>query len=292
MARRWPVLPSCAVAGARLRVGAGMAHAKRHTVVVPLRPASPATLPPRRHGTGREAGRPDLRDREPDRAPAARSAPTLSPRPQPDGTWSPAGLWRDGRRRTRSIQSCLMTRSTISFRWCRSASRRWPWPRGPVPTLADLIAHGAKAKPGTLNYSTAGHRLGLAFRRRALAVSAGFRRSTFRSRRGMADRDHRGRIDFKVPPVLRPPAHLVRDGKLVALAVSARKRVVAAADVPTIIEAGVTGRRDLSVLQRSSICRRRHRAPSSRSCTTRLRRRWPFHRCRSVWRSSASSRCR
>ncbi len=42
----------------------------------------------------------------------------------------------------------------------------------------------------------------------------------------------------------------------------------------------------------ASPCRRRRRAPSSKSCTPKRRRRWRCRRCRSDWRRSASSRCR
>jgi tripartite-type tricarboxylate transporter receptor subunit TctC len=105
-------------------------------------------------------------------------------------------------------------------------------------TLGDLIA-AAKARPGALNYGTAGIGSASHFGAERLRVSAGFEAQpiAFRGMEALTE-IIAGRVDFSVQPFQNTLA-MIRDGKLAALAVSAAKRVVALPDVPTTVEAGL-----------------------------------------------------
>jgi tripartite-type tricarboxylate transporter receptor subunit TctC len=106
-------------------------------------------------------------------------------------------------------------------------------------TLADLIV-AAKARPGELNYASAGIGSASHFGAERLRVSAGFEAQNV-AFRGAADSLTEvvaGRMDFSVQPFT-TAVTLIRDGKLVALAVSAPKRLAAIPDVPTTVEAGL-----------------------------------------------------
>jgi tripartite-type tricarboxylate transporter receptor subunit TctC len=106
-------------------------------------------------------------------------------------------------------------------------------------TLADLIAAG-KAKPGSLNYSTAGVGSASHFGAVRLAASAGFEAQhiPFKGAAEAVTDVVAERSDFSVQlPATTLP--LLRDGKLVALAVSAQKRTSLMPEVPTTIEAGL-----------------------------------------------------
>jgi tripartite-type tricarboxylate transporter receptor subunit TctC len=106
-------------------------------------------------------------------------------------------------------------------------------------TLGDLIAAG-KARPGALNYSSAGVGSASHFGAERLRMSAGFEAQHI-SFRGAADSLTEviaGRVDFSVQPFA-TTLTFVRDGKLTALAVSAPKRTAAMPDVPTTLEAGL-----------------------------------------------------
>jgi tripartite-type tricarboxylate transporter receptor subunit TctC len=106
-------------------------------------------------------------------------------------------------------------------------------------TLADLVAAG-KAKPGALNYSTAGVGSASHFGAVRLAASAGFEAQhiPFKGAAEAVTDVVADRSDFSVqlPSTTLP---LIRDGKLAALAVSAQKRTGLMPDVPTTIEAGL-----------------------------------------------------
>src|ERR1043165_609770 len=106
-------------------------------------------------------------------------------------------------------------------------------------TLADLIA-AAKAKPGALNYSTAGIGSASHFGAERLRASAGFEAQhiPFKGAAEAVTDVVAQRSDFSVQlPATTLP--LLKDGKLAALAVSARKRIALMPDVPTTIEAGL-----------------------------------------------------
>ena len=91
-------------------------------------------------------------------------------------------------------------------------------------TLGDLVAAG-KAKPDALNYSTAGVGSASHFGAERIRASAGFKAQhiPFKGAAEAVTEVVAGRIDFSVqlPSTTIP---LLRDGKLVALAVSAEKR--------------------------------------------------------------------
>jgi tripartite-type tricarboxylate transporter receptor subunit TctC len=109
----------------------------------------------------------------------------------------------------------------------------------PWKTLGDLVA-AAKAKPGALNFASAGagaasHLAAERFRR-----SAGFEAQhiPFKGPVEALTEVMAGRIDFYFLPVA-PALNLINDGKIRALAVSTSKRAAALPDVPTTAEAGL-----------------------------------------------------
>jgi tripartite-type tricarboxylate transporter receptor subunit TctC len=106
-------------------------------------------------------------------------------------------------------------------------------------SAGDLIA-AAKAKPGTMNFASAGigsvsHLAAERFR-----LSAGFEAQhvPFKGPNEAFTELMAGRIDFYFLP-LAPALPLVRDGQLLALAVSTDTRTRALPDVPTTIELGL-----------------------------------------------------
>jgi tripartite-type tricarboxylate transporter receptor subunit TctC len=106
-------------------------------------------------------------------------------------------------------------------------------------TLADLIAAG-KARPGALNYTTAG--LGTASHLGAerLRMSAGFEAQhiPFKGAAEAITEIVAGRADFSAQPFSNTIS-LLREGKLAALAVSAHRRASVMPEVPTLIESGL-----------------------------------------------------
>lgn len=106
-------------------------------------------------------------------------------------------------------------------------------------TLADLIA-AAKANPGQLNFSSAGVGSASHFAAERLSASAGIKvqHVPYRGAAEAVTEIVAGRIDFS-PQLPTTTLPLVREGKLVALAVSAHKRASVFPSVPTTIEAGL-----------------------------------------------------
>jgi tripartite-type tricarboxylate transporter receptor subunit TctC len=111
---------------------------------------------------------------------------------------------------------------------------------GKYKTLEDLIKAG-KAKPGSLNYSTAGVGSASHFGAERLLVSAGLtaQHIPFKGAAEAVTEVVAGRVDFsaQLPTTTLP---LINDGKLVPLAVSAQKRASSMPKVPTTIEAGLS----------------------------------------------------
>jgi tripartite-type tricarboxylate transporter receptor subunit TctC len=106
-------------------------------------------------------------------------------------------------------------------------------------TVADLIA-AAKAKPGAMNFASAG--LGstshLAAERFRLSAGIEAQHVPFRGPNEAFTELMAGRIDFYFLP-LAPALPLVKEGQLTALAVSSEKRALALPDVPTTTELGL-----------------------------------------------------
>jgi tripartite-type tricarboxylate transporter receptor subunit TctC len=106
-------------------------------------------------------------------------------------------------------------------------------------TLGDLIA-AAKARPGVLNYTSAGIGSASHFGAERLLASAGIsvQHIAFKGAPEAITDVVAGRADFSIQPFTVSLA-LINDGKLVALAVSAAKRTALKPDVPTTVEAGL-----------------------------------------------------
>jgi tripartite-type tricarboxylate transporter receptor subunit TctC len=111
----------------------------------------------------------------------------------------------------------------------------------PIHSVRELIA-AAKAKPGQLNYASAG-------RGSATHVNAEkFRTATgievthvpFKGTPETIVETISGRVDFMFTPILASIPN-IRDNRLRALAVSTAKRSSILPDVPTVAEAGVPG---------------------------------------------------
>jgi tripartite-type tricarboxylate transporter receptor subunit TctC len=106
-------------------------------------------------------------------------------------------------------------------------------------TLGDLIAAG-KARPGALNYSTAGVGSASHFGAERLRVSAGFdaQHIPFKGAAEAVTEVVAGRVDFSMQ-LFTTTLPLIREGKLTALAVSAHKRSSLLPEAPTMTEAGL-----------------------------------------------------
>ncbi len=109
-------------------------------------------------------------------------------------------------------------------------------------TLGELIAAG-KAKPGSLNYSTAGVGSASHFGAERLRAAAGFEAQhiPFKGAAEAVTDVIAGRSDFSVQ-LTSTTVPQIREGILVPLAVSAHKRVALLPDVPTTIETGLPGK--------------------------------------------------
>ena len=112
-------------------------------------------------------------------------------------------------------------------------------PASGYKTLGDLVA-AAKAKPGALNYTSAGIGSASHFGAERLLASAGIsvQHIAFKGAPEAITDIVAGRTDFSIQPFTVSLA-LINDGKLVALAVSAAKRAAIKPDVPTTVEAGL-----------------------------------------------------
>jgi tripartite-type tricarboxylate transporter receptor subunit TctC len=106
-------------------------------------------------------------------------------------------------------------------------------------TLGDLIAAG-KARPGSLNYTSAGIGTASHFGAERLRASGGFEAThiPFRGAPEAVTEVVAGRADFSVQ-LFTTTLPLLREGKLVPLAVSAHKRASVMPELPTMLEAGL-----------------------------------------------------
>src|SRR5262245_7425852 len=107
-----------------------------------------------------------------------------------------------------------------------------------IKTLKELVA-AAKAKPGTLNYWAAGIGTPPHLTMERFRLAAGFTGQLvpFTGAPQALTEILAGRVDVYFCPIT-PALPFIRDGKLLALAVSSSKRASALPDVPTTVEAG------------------------------------------------------
>jgi len=108
-------------------------------------------------------------------------------------------------------------------------------------SVADIVTT-AKAKPGALNYASAG--IGsashMAAERLRLAAGIDVQHVPFRGPMEAFTEVMSGRIDFYFLPIA-PAVPAIGDGKLLPLAVSTPKRALLLPNVPTVAEAGYPG---------------------------------------------------
>ncbi len=112
-------------------------------------------------------------------------------------------------------------------------------PSKPWKTLAELVA-AAKAKPGALNFASAGIGAASHLAAERFRISAGFQAQhiPFKGPVEALTEVMTGRIDFYFLPIA-PALNLIGQGKVRALAVSTSKRAALLPDVPTTAEAGL-----------------------------------------------------
>ena len=105
-------------------------------------------------------------------------------------------------------------------------------------TARELVA-AAKAKPGALNYASIGHggAAHINAERFRLSAKIDVQEIPFRGVQEALTELLAGRVDFLFAPAL-PAMPLIRDGRILALAVSSNKRISALPDLPTLAQAG------------------------------------------------------
>ena len=110
-----------------------------------------------------------------------------------------------------------------------------------IKTLQELVA-AAKAKPGTVNFASAGQ--GSATHLNAekfkLAAKIDAQNIPFKGSAEAVTEVLAGRVDYYFSPIA-PVIGQIKDGQLLALAVGSPKRAAALPNVPTTAEAGVPG---------------------------------------------------
>jgi tripartite-type tricarboxylate transporter receptor subunit TctC len=110
-----------------------------------------------------------------------------------------------------------------------------------VRSVGELVAR-AKAKPGQLNFSSAGVGSGTHFAAEQFKAMAGIDvvHVPFKGIPESLTETMTGRVQFFMAPIANS-VNLVREGKLTGLAVSSAKRDPLLPDLPTVAEAGVPG---------------------------------------------------
>jgi len=110
-----------------------------------------------------------------------------------------------------------------------------------IRSVKDLLA-AAKAKPGTINFSSAGVGSGTHFAAEVFKAMAAIDvvHVPFKGIPDALGETVAGRVQFFMAPIANG-VNLVRDGKLVGLGVSSKSRDALLPDVPTIDESGVPG---------------------------------------------------
>lgn len=107
-----------------------------------------------------------------------------------------------------------------------------------IRSVRDLVA-AARAKPGAMTFASGGAGSAAQLNAERFRMSAGFEalHVPFKGAPEALSEVMTGRVDFYFCPIV-PALPLVRDGKLLALAVGSSKRATALPDVPTTLEAG------------------------------------------------------
>lgn len=105
-------------------------------------------------------------------------------------------------------------------------------------TARELVA-AAKAKPGAMNYASVGHggAAHINAERFRLSAKIDVQEIPFRGVQEALTEVLAGRVDFFFTPAL-PAMPLIRDGKILPLAVSSNSRISSLPDLPTLAEAG------------------------------------------------------
>ena len=105
-------------------------------------------------------------------------------------------------------------------------------------TAPELVA-AAKAKPGALNYASVGHggAAHINAERFRLSAKIDVQEIPFRGVQEALTEVLAGRVDFFFTPAL-PAMPLIRDGKILPLAVSSNSRISSLPNLPTLAEAG------------------------------------------------------
>jgi tripartite-type tricarboxylate transporter receptor subunit TctC len=126
---------------------------------------------------------------------------------------------------------------TDSHAWIRALERRHDL-RG-IKTVHDLV-RAAKAKPGSLNFSSAGIGTATHLSAERFRASAGFDavHIPFKGGPEAINEVIAGRVDFFIGPIGIVLPHVRGGGDLLALAVNSPKRASALPEVPTTLEAG------------------------------------------------------
>ena len=111
----------------------------------------------------------------------------------------------------------------------------------PIKSVSELIA-AAKAKPGQLNYASAGVGSATHVNAEKFRAVAGIQAThiPFKGTPETIVEVSSGRVDFMFTPVLASIPN-IRDNRMRALAVSTAKRSTALPEVPTVSEAGLPG---------------------------------------------------
>ena len=111
----------------------------------------------------------------------------------------------------------------------------------PVKNLAELVAQ-AKARPGSLSYSSAGVGSSSHFAAALFCQQAGIDAVNipYKSVGEAMTETIAGRVQFHIAPYVSAVA-MVKEGRVRALAVTSPQRIVDMPDVPTVAEAGVSG---------------------------------------------------
>jgi tripartite-type tricarboxylate transporter receptor subunit TctC len=111
----------------------------------------------------------------------------------------------------------------------------------PFKTLRDMVA-SAKAKPGSLNYASVGPGTASHVIAELMKLRGGFEAQhvPFKGPAEALTEVLAGRVDFFIVPTL-PAMSMIRDGKIVPIAVSSSRRAAELPEVPTTVEAGFPG---------------------------------------------------